>query len=66
MPALDEYSQLPLSELVRSLNDVGSETVTIEMIKADIAAGAPTNRDGTINLIDYTAWLAAQRIGKRP
>ena len=27
------------------------------MLRADLAAGAPTNADGTINLIHYAAWL---------
>ena len=31
--------------------------VTAEMIEADIASGAPTNPDGTINLVSYAAWL---------
>lgn len=26
-------------------------------LEADIAAGAPTNADGTINLVHYAAWL---------
>ena len=28
-----------------------------EWIREDIDAGAPTNADGTINLIQYAAWL---------
>ena len=31
--------------------------VTTEMIRTGIDAGAPTNRDGTINLVHYAAWL---------
>ena len=31
--------------------------VTTEMIRTDIDAGAPTNRDGTINMVHYAAWL---------
>ena len=27
------------------------------MLRADLDAGAPTNADGTINLIHYAAWL---------
>lgn len=34
--------------------------ITVGMINADIAAGAPVNPDGTINLIHYAAWLLAQ------
>ena len=28
-----------------------------DMLKKDVAAGAPTNPDGTINIIHYAAWL---------
>lgn len=34
--------------------------VTTEMIEADIAAGAPMNADGTMNLVHYAAWLAQE------
>ena len=30
------------------------------MLRADLAAGAPTNPDGTINLVHYAAWLARE------
>ena len=31
-----------------------------EMLDADLAVGAPTNDDGTINLVHYAAWLNRQ------
>ena len=34
--------------------------VTAEMVEADIAAGAPTNPDGTVNLIHYAAWMVKE------
>lgn len=41
--------------------------VTDAMITADVAAGAPTNPDGTMNLILYVAWLLKrERDGDRP
>jgi hypothetical protein len=30
------------------------------MIDADVANGAPTNADGTINLVHYGAWLVRE------
>ena len=33
--------------------------VEVEWLEEDIAEGAPTNADGTINLIHYAAWLNA-------
>jgi len=29
----------------------------VETVRADLAAGAPTNADGTMNLMHYAAWL---------
>jgi hypothetical protein len=48
---------LPLPDAVRLLSAVGQSGVTVEMLEADIAAGAPTNANGTINLVTYTAWM---------
>jgi hypothetical protein len=48
---------LPLPDAVRLLSAVGQSGVTVEMLEADIAAGAPTNPNGTINLVTYTAWM---------
>lgn len=31
--------------------------ISEEMLRADLDAGAPTNADGTINLVHYAAWL---------
>lgn len=46
-------------ELAKLLSAVGSP-VSAQLIESDIAAGAPTNPDGTINLVSYTAWLARE------
>jgi hypothetical protein len=32
-------------------------SISADMLRADLDAGAPTNADGTINLIQYAAWL---------
>ena len=37
--------------------------ISPDMLRADLAAGAPTNADGTINLVHYAAWLN-QEMGK--
>jgi hypothetical protein len=45
----------------RKISDVltrsGARHVSPETIQADIEAGAPVNDDGTVNLIEYAAWL---------
>lgn len=45
---------LPIEKAAKALG-VGRET-----LEADIAAGAPTNADGTINLVHYAAWLVKE------
>lgn len=42
----------------------GSQHATVEDVRADLAAGAPQNADGTINLIAYGAWLVRE-LGRR-
>lgn len=48
---------LSIRELYLVLAKSGAVGVTEEHLREDIAAGAPTNADGTVNLIHYTAWL---------
>lgn len=51
---------LPVADLARLLTGAGGQQLDVAAIEADIAAGAPTNADGTINLVQYTAWLARE------
>lgn len=51
---------LPVAEAARLLSAVGGQAVTVEMLQANIAAGAPTNADGTLNLVHYAAWLVRE------
>lgn len=48
---------LPKELVVRALTLAGSRTITLESLEADIAAGAPLNEDGTMNIIAYAAWI---------
>ena len=43
--------------LVRVLAASGSRSATLEQLEADIAAGAPVNDDGTMNILAYAAWI---------
>lgn len=56
MPQLNPMA-LTVTEAARALSAAAGRSVTPEMIEADLAAGAPTNPDGTINLVRYAAWL---------
>ena len=53
-----KLTELQPTLLVQLLQRSGSRLITEEDIAADIAAGAPQNENGTINLITYAAWLA--------
>ena len=52
-------TSLTVVHTARILSAAGGMPVTEEMIRLDIEAGAPTNPDGTINLVHYTAWLVS-------
>ena len=55
---------LPVADAARLLSAAGGQRVTVEMLEADIAAGAPTNPDGTLNLVHYAAWLVKEAAGR--
>ena len=48
---------LRLEDLARILSAMGPKPVTMAMLQDDVDDGAPTNPDGTFNLIQYLAWL---------
>ncbi len=50
-------TRLTISDAVRALRAAGAREVTIESLRSDLDAGAPANADGTINLVQYAAWL---------
>ncbi|WP_460167036.1 hypothetical protein [Thermostilla marina] len=51
---------LSLEDAAMILSAAGSQRVTIQMLQADIDAGAPTGADGTLNLVHYAAWLVRE------
>jgi hypothetical protein len=53
-------ASLDIDDVVRLLRASGSRHASAERVRADIDAGAPTNVDGTVNLVHYGAWLARQ------
>ena len=52
---------LPIADAAKLLSKAGGRVIREDQIAADIAAGAPTNGDGTLNLITYAAWLAKEQ-----
>jgi len=51
---------LALADAARLLAKVGGPSITEAMLRDDVADGAPTNADGTINLVHYAAWLVKE------
>lgn len=54
---------LRLEDLARVLSALGPRPITVELLQADIDAGAPTNADGTLNLVHYVAWVIKELAG---
>jgi len=48
---------LSIQHAAMVLTKTSGRPVTVEMLQVDLANGAPTNADGTMNLIYYAAWL---------
>lgn len=62
-----EHSRKPMNptaltpaDAARLLARVGAPSITEVMLRDDVASGAPTNADGTINLVHYAAWLVRE------
>lgn len=53
-------TSLRAGDAARLLAAAGGLAVTAEQVQADLEAGAPTNADGTINLVHYAAWLVRE------
>jgi len=53
-------ARLTIEHAARLLTGAYRQQVPAAHIEADIEDGAPTNADGTINLVHYTAWLLSE------
>jgi len=47
-------------DFVTAMRRSGSRTLTLERLEADIAAGAPVNADGTLDILKYVAWIVRE------
>ena len=54
---------LKAADLVAALKAAGSRTITEETVAADIADGAPSNPDGTVDMLKYAAWILMKENG---
>ena len=48
------------ADMARLLSAAAGARIDEDQIHEDIDAGAPTNIDGTMNLVHYAAWLVRQ------
>jgi hypothetical protein len=62
-PSLSPTS-LTIADAARLLSQAGNHPVTGDMLEADLAAGAPANPDGTINLVHFAAWLVRESFSR--
>ena len=60
MQARLDPSALSVHDAIKVLQAAGARHVSAEELRADIEAGAPTNPDGTLNLLHYAAWLITE------
>jgi hypothetical protein len=51
---------LQRADMARILTASGPKPVTVAMLEADIEDGSPANADGTLNLVQYVAWLVKE------
>ncbi len=58
-PAINPAA-LSLADAARLLTRVGGTPITEATLRDDLASGAPTNADGTLNLVHYAAWLVKE------
>jgi len=58
-----KITALTPAQAAKILAAAGSRRITEAMVLADIDAGAPTNADGTVNLVHYAAWLVREVAG---
>jgi hypothetical protein len=53
-------ARLTIEQAARLLTNAYRQQVPAAHVEGDIESGAPTNADGTINLVHYTAWLLSE------
>lgn len=58
MPSKAIPSALTVEQLAAILRAAGGSAATLEEIRLQLADGAPTNPDGTINFVHFIAYLA--------
>ena len=55
-----KVTALSVDDTALLLSKSAGKTVTGDTVRNDIESGAPTNADGTINLVHYAAWMVRE------
>ena len=58
-----KITALTPAQAAKILAAAAGRRITEAELRADIDAGAPTNADGTVNLVHYAAWLVREVAG---
>jgi hypothetical protein len=53
-------TRLSIEQAAKLLSAAYRERIDAEKIRQDLHEGAPGNADGTINLVNYSAWQAKE------
>ncbi|AMV35307.1 hypothetical protein VN12_24490 [Pirellula sp. SH-Sr6A] len=53
-------TRLSIEQAAKLLSAAYRERIDAEKIRKDLHEGAPANVDGTINLVNYSAWQAKE------
>ncbi len=51
---------IALADAARVFSAAAGTTIDVAKLETDVAAGAPVNADGTLNLVHYAAWLVRE------
>ncbi|MEX2287852.1 MAG: hypothetical protein WD648_12235 [Planctomycetaceae bacterium] len=51
---------MPVRDAARLMSRLSVEPITEQILQANIDVGAPSNADGTLNLVHYAAWLVKE------
>ena len=60
-PRSADPNRMTPEQLATVLSNRTKKRVDVDRIRADIDAGAPTNADGTLNVVAYAAWLLQEK-----
>lgn len=52
--------RLTLPQLAKLLERAGASRASEHLVAAAVDAGAPVNPDGTVSVVQFTAWLARE------